>query len=359
MKSQRLRKQEGMGLIELILIIIIILLLILAYKFFYTDIYEFIDGSGGNPIQISTKNVDGVYDKVSSSNNVSGNNHYYYNQLDESGKIIYKALEDNIGYLKLGDYNIDFKKQFNDLLNTPTGEDTLNIAFQSAWNAFTYDYVDIFYIDVSKLILTTKTTKIMGFQTHNVSLSSGKYQNYFCDNIKSTTDVVVRQARIENIRNQIMAQLKGYSNYDKIKHLHNWMIDNIDYGSSYGETDAHNVYGALINKEVVCEGYARAFKYILDGLNIENVLVSGTATNSDGKTESHAWNYVKLDGKWYAIDVTWDDPIIVGGGRLTNTLRYQYFLNGSMSFFDAHKEDGYLSKNSMKFKFPTLERMDY
>ena len=73
------------------------------------------------------------------------------------------------------------------------------------------------------------------------------------------------------------------------------------------KNDIHNIYGALYNKKVVCEGYARTFKYILDGLGIENVLVSGTGTNSSGVTESHAWNYVKIDEKWYGVDVTWDD----------------------------------------------------
>ncbi len=64
-------------------------------------------------------------------------------------------------------------------------------------------------------------------------------------------------------------------------------------------------------------------------------------------------------GKWYAIDVTWDDPIITGGGKLTDEIRYRYFLKGSDEFLKNHKEDGYLSKNSMKFTFPTIEKENY
>ena len=100
-------------------------------------------------------------------------------------------------------------------------------------------------------------------------------------------------------------------------------------------------------------------KYLLDGLEIENVLVSGTATNSNNSTESHAWNYVKLNDKWYAIDVTWDDPIIKGGGVLSDKLRYQYFLKGADNFLKNHNENGYLSQNSMKFEFPKLDNKDY
>ena len=55
---------------------------------------------------------------------------------------------------------------------------------------------------------------------------------------------------------------------------------------------------------------------VLDEAKIQNVIVIGEGINSDGQRESHAWNYVKLEGMWYAIDVTWDDPIIRGSGSL-------------------------------------------
>jgi len=290
---------------------------------------------------------------------VNLSNHYYYEQLDEPGKMIYKGLEDNIANMQSGNYTIDFGTKFNDLLNSEGGDKKLNIAFQSAWNAFTYDYVDIFYIDVTKLILTTKTTKIATYARHKVNISSGTNENYFEEGIRSSQDVQAKKNYLSNVRQTIVSQLQGYSDYDKVKYLHNWMVDNIKYDTTYKREDIHNVYGAFKNKIVVCEGYARAFKYILDGLGIESVLISGSATNSSGDTENHAWNYVKLDGKWYAVDVTWDDPVITGGGELTNELRYQYFLKGSYEFFKNHEEDGYLSSNSMKFKFPILEKSDY
>ena len=62
--------------------------------------------------------------------------------------------------MKSGTYSIDFGTDFNDLLNSQKGEQKLNIAFQSAWNAYTYDNMDVFYIDVEKLTLYTTTTTI-------------------------------------------------------------------------------------------------------------------------------------------------------------------------------------------------------
>lgn len=318
--------------------------------------------SGKNDV-VDNQNVEIIKPVIkledSKEENTSISKNYYYKQLDSAGKIIYKGLKDNIDNMKCGNYNIDFGTQFNDLLNSENGEEKLNKSFQSAWNAFVYDYVDVFFIDVTKLILTTRTTTIVNFSTHKVNLSSGDYENYFESNINSEEDLRKKEKYIVDIRNQFITQLQGYSEYDKIKKVHDWLVDNLKYDTEYKNSNRYNIYGALSQKQVVCEGYARTFKYILDGLGIENILVSGKATNSSGVTEAHAWNYVMIDNKWYAIDVTWDDPVISGNGKLTDKLKYKYFLKGSEEFNNNHKVDGYLSTNSIEFKFPELEKENY
>ena len=385
MRKNEWKNNGGITLMKLILLILVtILVVFLAYEIFYVDLFDivkpsntyidvisgFISNSIENETQ-SAKNNETINqneeiitpitneNQYQSSENMTTTKHYYYNQLDENGKIIYRGLEDNIENMKSGNYKIDFDTQFNELLKNDDGEQKLNIAFQSAWNAFTYDYVDIFYIDVTKLILTTRTTTIGNFSIHKVSLSNDGYTNYFSEGISTETELRKRENYVRNMRNKIVSSLEGYSEYEQVKYLHDWIIDNFEYDTTYQKSDIHNIYGALYHKKVVCEGYARTFKYILDGLGIENVLISGTATNSNNLTESHAWNYVKIDGKWYAVDVTWDDPIIKGGGKLTDKLRYQYFLKGSNTFFENHVEDGYLSKNSIQFTFPIIEKKNY
>ena len=61
-------------------------------------------------------------------------------------------------------------------------------------------------------------------------------------------------------------------------------------------------YGAFVNHNAVCQGYALAFKVLMDRAGIPCCYVSSDAIN-------HAWNMVRLDGNWYHVDVTWDDPI--------------------------------------------------
>ena len=282
---------------------------------------------------------------------------YYYNQLDEYGKIIYNGFEENIENMKTGTYTIYFGKDFNDLLNLDGGDKKLNIAFQSAWNAFTYDNMDLFYIDIEKLTLTTRTTSFAGFKTHNVSLSNGENYSYLKEEFSNKDEIEENLEQINKIVKELKDEVNGYSNYEKIRNVHNWIIDNVKYDANAEEP--YSILGALIEGKAVCEGYARSFKYIMDNLQIPCVLVSGTGTNSQGETESHAWNYVQLDGKWYAIDVTWDDPVIVGNGYITEDVKYRNFLKGSDSFFDNHDEDGYLSENSQKFNFPQLSKEDY
>ena len=377
------RKKENnkrFSIIKFILIVIIIGLLgFLVYKLVFEDVLGIMEDYEDNPVISAISDFTEVFKEDSKEDEtnvevitpiidqdeqrapeiITETTHYYYKQLDEAGKIIYEALENNKENMKSGTYKIDFKNKFNNLLNTDGGDKKLNESFQSAWNAFSYDHVDVFYIDVSKLILTTQTTSIASFSKHRVTLSNGNNENYFEEGIESSLDARSKSAYILRVREQMISQLEGYTDIEKIKYLHDWIIDNFRYDSTYAGNDIHNIYGAFANQEVVCEGYARTFKYVLDGLGIENVLVSGTATNSQGNTESHAWNYVKIKGKWYGVDVTWDDPIITGGGHLTTKLRYQYFLKGSDNFFKNHEEDGYLSPNSMKFNFPTLDTVNY
>jgi len=97
----------------------------------------------------------------------------------------------------------------------------------------------------------------------------------------------------------------------------------------------------------------------MNELGIENTIVIGTGTNSKNQTENHAWNYVKLEGKWYAVDVTWDDPIITGWGKLTKKERYEYFLRGSKTMSENHFPSGKFTPNGQTFTYPELSIEDY
>ena len=383
-----MKNNKGRSVASVILtILILILIAFLAYEIIYVDIFDIMDpddsevGSLNRPnnpngsTNILENNYSGTeviesnimqnfeYTDLNSLYNdevyVQNNSEtkYYYNQLDQYGRKIYESFFNNKENMKTGTYTIDFGTEFSDLLNTENGEEVLNKAFQSAWNAYTYDNMDVFYIDVEKLTLTTKS--LTALSVHNVEISNGNNNSYLKEVFQNQNVLEGKLNLLEAMKQEIARQLEGKKDYEKIREVHNWLIENIEYDVALEADEPYSISGALTEGKAVCEGYARSFKYIMDELRIPCVLVSGTGTNSNGETESHAWNYVQLDGKWYAIDVTWDDPIILGNGYVTDDTYYKHFLKGENTFMKTHKPDGYLSQNSMEFTFPELSKEDY
>ena len=96
----------------------------------------------------------------------------------------------------------------------------------------------------------------------------------------------------------------------------------------------------------------------MDELGIPCILVIGEARNSEGSTENHEWNYVQLDENWYAVDATWNDPIIIGGGRLNKDLQQKYLLKG-IRVNENHFPNGKISTNGVTFAYPSLSDKDY
>lgn len=373
-----MKNNNGKSIISFILTILILILIgFLVYEIVYVDIFNIMEKKSSIQIDanvLTTTNnlsspdiMDSVYQnqEYSDISNLYNENQtqdyssykYYYNQLDEYGKVIYEGFENNKENMKTGTYTIDFGTQFSDLLNSSNGEMILNEAFQSAWNAYTYDNMDVFYIDVEKLTLTTKSITSLG--VHSVEISNGSNYSYLKTSFQNTDILNGKTKLLEAMKKEIGKQLAGYSDYEKVREVHNWLVDNIEYDLALEASEPYSISGALTEGKAVCEGYARSFKYIMDELDIPCVLVSGTGTNSNGETEAHAWNYVKLNGNWYGVDVTWDDPIIIGNGYVTEDTYYKHFLKGKNTFFETHEEDGYLSQNSMKFAFPDLSEEDY
>ena len=282
---------------------------------------------------------------------------YYYYQLNDSAKKIYNEIEKNKEKMKNGTYVLDLSKQLSNVLEEK-GFDSLNNDFQSAWDAIILDRVELFYIDISKVILNVQTTTLGSHVDYKITMGPEENSNYYEEGFENEQIVNMALNQVEGIANTIVQSLEG-STYNKIKQAHDWLVDNLSYGLDESGLNSYNIYGAFIKRSVVCEGYAESFKYIMDKLGVECVLVSGIARNSDGDSENHEWNYIKIDGKWYAVDVTWDDPIITGVGSLPLSLKYKYFLKGEKEVNKNHFPDGQMSTNGIKFTYPKLEEGNY
>lgn len=286
-------------------------------------------------------------------------NKYLYSQLGENGKIIYEKLYGNKENLKTGTYTIQFGNAFYDILSQENGSDKLQEEYQTAIEAFTYDNPDVFYIDVTKMYINIETIQKIFSTKYNVYINSAKDPTYLLDGFTSKEQIDQCESQVIAVKNQILNQIAGKNDIEKMRYIHDYLVDTIEYDQKFVEKNIYNIYGALVSKTCVCEGYAKASQYLLNEAGLENIIITGTATNSDGKTENHAWNYVNIDEKWYAIDTTWDDPIIVGGGKLTNTIRYRYFLKGSSTMNKNHFISTKFTSGGQDFEFPKLSITDY
>ena len=88
-------------------------------------------------------------------------------------------------------------------------------------------------------------------------------------------------------------------------------------GASQSETSV-NMYGALVARQAVCQGYAEAYKYLLNKVGVDCEVTSTDMMISDGQLAPHAWNIVYVNGAPYHADVTWDDPTNDITGRVTH-----------------------------------------
>ena len=373
---------KGNALITIIIIILIILILsgigFVAYEFLKIskqtgnnvefangeDLYGKIQNNTDIEEPILNKIEEPILNEIEKPNNNNEQtetftSRYYYSQLDSYGKMIYDKLKQNKEQLITGTYVFEFGTSFNTLLNTEKGDKTLYTAFQSAWNAFSYDECDLFYIDIKKMNLINETRTLGGITTYYISIGPGDNKNYLQDNFQTRESIEKAQNYINNIIENIIKQTQNDNRVNKIKKVHDWLIDAIEYDTSGTNANKYNIYGAMHDRKAVCEGYARTFKYVMEKLQVPCVLISGTAKNSQETTEAHAWNYVQIEEQWYAVDLTWDDSVITDNRKLTDTERYKFFLIGSEKFLKDHTPSGEISENSMIFTLPTLSITNY
>lgn len=94
------------------------------------------------------------------------------------------------------------------------------------------------------------------------------------------------------------------SDYEKELAIHDYIVTNCRYGyDDLAPEYAYRAYGALVQKIAVCNGYTEAMALLLTCAGVENGIVTGSTGGV-----LHAWNQVKIDGEWYHVDSTWDDP---------------------------------------------------
>lgn len=103
---------------------------------------------------------------------------------------------------------------------------------------------------------------------------------------------------------------RNMGEYEREKYIHDRLVSECEYDfdileQDKDDPDASSAYGALVNHRAVCGGYTMAAKLLLDSVGVKSFAVHGTAGDI-----AHVWLLVNVEGGWYHLDVTWDDPAL-------------------------------------------------
>ncbi|MVX64892.1 hypothetical protein GKZ28_14435 [Clostridium chromiireducens] len=183
----------------------------------------------------------------------------------------------------------------------------------------------------------------------NTDGSGNKAYMLYVNNLYSDSDIATKKAELDSKIDSIISQFSSYGDLRKVYEIHDYVNANVTYDHTVaGSTaptssidpntdlsdyiadtrqitqnnasffEAHSLYGAVMNGTAVCEGYAKLANVLLSKSGIEaNIIVSN----------SHAWNYVKVNGNYYQLDTTWDDQ---SDNKTLCPYKYFNITNGEM-----------------------------
>ena len=218
-----------------------------------------------------------------------GHQEYYFKQLNEEEQRVYRELLKGI------------RAREKDFYLTLSQDDSID----RCYHAVLKDHPEIFWVHNHEKIYKT-------------TYSDSDYCTF-------TPGYIYTESEISEIQNAMEAGFQEVSSlipadasdYEKVRIVYTYVIDNTQYQAS---DDDQSIAGVFWKKEAVCAGYAGAVQYLLERIGVPCIYVDGS---TQGSTEGHAWNIVKLDGEYYYVDATNGDQ--------------PDFLNGNVAQLEEHK----------------------
>lgn len=218
-----------------------------------------------------------------------GHQEYYFKQLNEEEQRVYRELLKGI------------RAREKDFYLTLSQDDSID----RCYHALLKDHPEIFWVHNHEKIYKT-------------TYSDSDYCTF-------TPGYIYTESEISEIQNAMEAGFQEVSSlipadasdYEKVRIVYTYVIDNTQYQAS---DDDQSIAGVFWKKEAVCAGYAGAVQYLLERIGVPCIYVDGS---TQGSTEGHAWNIVKLDGEYYYVDATNGDQ--------------PDFLNGNAAQLEEHK----------------------
>ena len=172
----------------------------------------------------------------------------------------------------------EYKNCIKDVQSLANSQDALSDISNFAHPFNGFSHIETEYDNLGKVTIKIKKA----YDDEQIALINKKIDEIYPELVKKD------QAPIQNIKN-----------------VHDWIINNSKYDSlrsDQGIKTYHSdiAYGPLYEGYAVCGGYTDLMELFLERMGIRSFKVS---------SDTHIWNAVFIDGKWYHLDLTWDDPV--------------------------------------------------
>lgn len=252
---------------------------------------------------------------------------------DNEGKTLFDFLYEKI-YNCEAEYYQDVSVKFKET-DPVTGEEITKVMTDKymyfEFQKLGYDITLEDFNKILKLFTCEYGELLIRDACHSVSdnkVISGGFRYLF-----DRSEIPTKRAEIDAAANSIISSIDPtLSDIEKVLLVHDNISRNAIYVPINKEIEPihHSLYAALIKEdgknkcECVCQGYTLAMCYILNKMDIECVACACDIVN-------HVWNCVKIDGKWYHLDLTWNETPILDPNNNTifDAILYDEFMNSS------------------------------
>ena len=226
---------------------------------------------------------------------------HYYDALDNTEKHAYNAVLSEI-------------RSFPERIAVPS---LTNTQLQKMYTALLYDNPELFCLDL-----------------HSYVRQSRKAAYFYPQYLMEREDYEAMLNKCIDVASDIVTLAQTASTaFGQELIVHDRLIAMCAYSDDNAYAYRNTIYGVLCGGYAACSGYAKAAKYIFDLLQIPCYVVAGISTPPGSTSDSHLWNIIQIDGRFYHLDLTWDDPVVETGSSL---IHHTYFNLTDAAISETH-----------------------
>ena len=143
--------------------------------------------------------------------------------------------------------------------------------------------------------------------------------------------ILEHQKALDSRVKKLARQAESFSEKEKEQYIHDFICQNVRY-DKLKKAYSHEIIGPLGQGVGVCEGIAKSVKMLCDALGIWCIIALCHNNPEKGIKYRHMWNVVRIEGKYYHLDATFDNSL-----GTEDVIRYDYFHLSDSQIFKDHE----------------------